>query len=124
NIAAFFVSLLALSAAFVQILIFVRYSHVSGSEQLNAAGGVYRISELLVLALLAVSILFILKYDKQKTLIVQFCILVSPLVLMVGGLFIYQMTLTSEINYYYYKLLSLLTLYIGAFFIAAVVTLS
>lgn len=109
---------LFVSLCLVQILIFILYSGVAGSEQLNAAGGAYKNSPLFIIVIL-VGAGTVLKL-KASLMLKKLIILVGPLASLLLLIFLYQTVLTNEPSYYYYKLLYLLTLYTGLFFIPLV----
>lgn len=124
NLSAFIVSLFALAASAIQILIFVLFSGVSGGEQLNAIGGVYKNSELLIAVFLFAIVFVAYRMPKSNTLLNKIVIAIAPLVILITLLYLYQMVITGKSSYYFYKLLSLLALYVGVFLIPFIVTLS
>lgn len=122
NILPLTISVIVLMCALIQVIIFLRYSSTAGTDQLNAGGGAYENSGLLLLVMLfasaAAAKLGSTEYIKRLV------VLLTPCVGLVFIIFLYQTLLLGETSYYFYKTLDASTLYIGMFFIASLLLLS
>lgn len=115
-------SIMALSAALValivaQVIIFVKFTKESGAELLITSGGAYKVSEMLIGILVLATGVYLFK--KQPELFRKFLIATIPLILMVTGIYIYQLVISEELTYYYYKLTMMLGMIIMIFAIPA-----
>lgn len=126
GVASIIIGASILVAGTVQLLIFVAYSGVSGTTQLNATGGVYKNSELLIALIVASVCIFTLHYlhKKDNQLIKQVVFTIAPMVGLIFALYFYQMVLAGSLSYYYYKLLYLLAIFAGIFFIPTIIGFS
>lgn len=119
-----FIGFAVLSIA--QIYIFIRYSRIDGASQLILNGGTYHIRELFMAFILAVILFYFYQYRHSKfmkSLGSSIVLLILPLVMFAMVIFLYQTAVQGAATYYYYKLSTIIGLFLGAFFIPCMVVL-
>ena len=102
-----------------QLYMYLQHTVIGGAAQLNVPGGVYKNSPLLLAAFVAIAALYVQR-NLPKRVFYAFICLALPIVLVVGGLYVYQYISSGKLSYYYFKLLIVLALIAGVFFIAAI----
>jgi hypothetical protein len=104
------------AAVIAQILLFEQFTYESGAELLVTNGGAYKVSELLIGGMLIASTIFLYKNHKSD-IFKTYLFILCPFILMIVGVYTYQLILSEQLTYYYYKLTMLFCLAIMTFVI-------
>lgn len=114
-----FIIILTSVAVLQQLYTYLSSTVIGGAAQLNVAGGVYKNSTILIGLFIIVAAIYA-KKSLSRNLFNAFLYIVLPMIIIVGSLYIYQYVTIGKLSYYYYKLLIILSLVVGIFFVAAI----